>query len=73
VGATVGAHPSGPGKVAELKHGIEVALGYKEGLEREVAKRRISKSAAERQFEKAYPWYGTWIKELEKFIRAGTG
>lgn len=64
-GSNVGVSEAAKDKRAkELKHGLEVALHYKETLEAEYKSGRVSKNAAEKLFADTYPWYATWAREL---------
>jgi len=52
----------------ELAHGIQVALNYKERLEREIMRGTLSKSEGLQMFNKKYPFYKQWTEELEVLL-----
>lgn len=55
-------------RAKELEHGLEVALGRKGVLEKEVRERRISSKTATEVFNREFPYYATWAEELRNYL-----
>jgi hypothetical protein len=55
-------------RAQELQYGLTQGLKYKTQLEGWVRSGVMTQGEANQKFQKAYPWYSTWAKELKALI-----